>query len=160
MTLEWQEIKTPGTLDDETGNGVRTMNYHADVSGQSDESVKSAVEQGVEKAVAMLASNIRDDSCYMLCEWDRRSSTLRIVVTDVKKESDSPLVVECSFGGLNTKMQQLKNSSESDWESEVNDCVEKVQYWARDYLTTCAEFMNYSLVAAFHSESRSKCALL
>lgn len=160
MTLEWQEIKTPNTPDDEIGSGVRYMNYRADVKGQSDESVKSAVEQCVEKTVAMLSSNIRDDSCYMLCEWDRPSSTLRVVVTDGKKENDSPLVVECSFVDLNSKMQQLKNSSVAQWEQEMDDCVEKIQYWARDYLTTCAEFMNYSLVAAFHSEDRSKCSLL
>lgn len=106
--------------------------------------MKSAIEQCIEKACSLLASNIQDDSLYLLFEWFADTATLKVLVTDSSKTQDAPQVIRCQF-------IRLENDAE---------IAERVQYWIRDYLTTCASFMQYSLVAAFHFQGREHCVLL
>jgi hypothetical protein len=82
----------------------------------------------------------------MLFEWDEDNASLSIVVSDAKKAHDSPQMVKCCFKALSENMP--------------SDYAENIHFWIRDYLTTCAGFMRYSLVAAFHTGNRNACTLL
>lgn len=108
----------------------------------------------------MLGQNIRSDSMYLLFEWDVVYSMLTIVVTDELKENDSEYVVKCCFEKLDERRNSDSGESEDDWENNVNEYASKVKYWIKDYLTTSSNFLGYSLVAAFHSETRDDAQIL
>ncbi|PCK07540.1 MAG: hypothetical protein COA42_13860 [Alteromonadaceae bacterium] len=132
MLLSWKETESIG----ECSEGII---HKSEYNGLEEAGVKLALGECVEKSTSFLHLNINDESLYLLFEWCVLSSVLTIVVTDSKKQSDSPHVVQCSFNEIET---------------------ENVQYWLRDYITTCQSFMNYSLVAAFHCKSRAESTLL
>lgn len=160
MNLVWKEQQRVSPLAAAVGDNAQHVIYLAEVESQSDEMVKSALESSIEKSVGFLSKNVKDESRYMLFEWDVACSMLTIVVTDDAKKVDSPIVVKCSFSGLDGALKVAKAKSEAEWERQVNDHAENVNYWLKDYLTTCPGFMNYSLVAAFHCKDRSSCVLL
>lgn len=138
MHLHWQE----NTIQSNTGS-----QQHQHVSqylGDTDQSIKAALGQCVEKAAELLPVNIQDDSLFLLFEWNKEHSQLNIVVSDADKNQDSPHLVRCDFTGLQNPAAYQ----------------EKVSYWLTDYLTTCAAFMNFSLVAAFYVNNRQESTLL
>ncbi|WP_054112562.1 hypothetical protein [Marinagarivorans algicola] len=118
--------------------------HNAKCSHSEHLALKLAIEQCIEKACSLLVSNIQNDSLYLLFEWFPDVATLSVVVTDSSKMQDAPYVIECQF--------TLSDNNA--------DMSEQIQYWIRDYLTTCASFMQYSLVAAFHSQGREHSVLL
>jgi len=85
----------------------------------------------------MLHLTIQDSSLYLLFEWNTDDTTLTIVVTDAEKKQDSNRIVRCAMVATD--------------EEGAAETAEKIQYWIRDYLTTCDGFFAYSLVAIFHS---------
>ena len=117
--------------------------HSASLEATSDEKMQQGIDACIEKACGLLENNIQDDSRYMLFGWDVDTSTLTIVVTDDEKERDSRNVVQCHF---------IVTAKQLD--------PEDIQFWIKDYLTTCAPFLRYSLIAAFHRESRVSCVLL
>jgi len=160
MNLVWKEHQGVNPFEAAAGDTTEYVVYLSEVENHSDEMVKSSIESCIEKSVSYLPKNVKDESRYMLFEWDVVYSILTIVVTDDAKEYDSPMVVKCCFSGLDDLTQAVQAKSENEWERYVNDYAEKVKYWIKDYLTTCPGFMNYSLVATFHCEDRSNCVLL
>ncbi|MFT7245652.1 MAG: hypothetical protein ACI82A_003023 [Candidatus Azotimanducaceae bacterium] len=130
--MNWEESKIVADAQESTG-------HMSECIAQDEGSVRLALGECVEKSISLLQANINDESLYLLFEWCASSSVLSIVVTDSSKKSDSPHIVKCTFTNLET---------------------EDVQYWLRDYFTTCASFMKYSLVAAFHCDKRSQSTLL
>ena len=109
--------------------------------GDDPQQQRAAIAACIEKAVWLLPQNIHDTSRYFLCEWNGEQSLLSIVVSDDSKRRDAENIAQCRFAA-------------ADFDAET------IRLWIRDYLTTCAGFMHYSLVAMFHTGNRSHCELL
>lgn len=158
MNLNWTVQKRRDPFAVAVGDTTEFVIHFAEFDGDSDEQVEAAINACIDRASALLDKNVHDNSMFLLFEWDPVYSILTIVVTDSSKERDSTDVVKCSFPAIDTKMQHFKPSDE--WERKTNDYAEDIQFWIKDYLATCTSFLGYSLVAAFHKESRDKCVLL
>jgi len=154
MKLNWKESST-----DSASEADKTRHF-AECVENIESHIISAIEQCIDKTMSLLSLNVKDESRYLMFEWDTKNSVLTTVVTDDLKENDSVHVVVCSMPGLNSEMLQIKNTSVEDWESKIEDYSFDVKYRINDYLTTCSEFLRYSLIAAFHNESRDKSILV
>ncbi|MFT7559483.1 MAG: hypothetical protein ACI93R_001394 [Flavobacteriales bacterium] len=170
MILEWKESKGVSSFRKTNGYCAENIIHASKFNGVKDGDIKNTLVECIEKASGLLGENINDESLYLLFEWDTSHSTLTIAVTDSTKKNDSPQIITCSFTSLNTAIESADNDihdihdihdiSKDTSEENVNDYTDKVQYWITNYLTTCATFMQFSLVAAFHSGSRDECTLL
>lgn len=132
MILSWEESTSFG----ECSESIR---HNSEYAGTEESGVRLALAECVEKSISLLHTNINDESLYLMFEWSVSSSALSIVVTDSSKKIDSSQMVRCCFKKLE---------------------AEDIQYWLGDYLTTCESFMRYSLVAAFHCQTRVESVLL
>ncbi|MFT4797754.1 MAG: hypothetical protein ACJAYE_000945 [Candidatus Azotimanducaceae bacterium] len=132
MFLSWEENKLIVDAQEKTG-------HISECVAQNEGGIRLALGECVEKSISLLQTNINNESLYLMFEWCALSSILTVVVTDSSKKIDSQHIVKCTFAKLES---------------------EDVQYWLRDYFTTCASFMKYSLVAAFHCDKRSESTLL
>lgn len=151
MALNWNK-------NDSVFDEVESIVYLAQSDKSEDLEVKQDIDECIAKAIELLDENVKDQSMYLLFEWDIENSKLTAVVTDESKKNDSSQVVECQFTSINDRLQAFKASSDSD--VAVEDCVGKIRYWIRDNLTTNVDFFQFSLIAAFHSSSRQECVLL
>lgn len=127
--------------------------YAISVSDTSEKAIRQIIEDCADKAIALLKQNIQDDSLYLLFEWYPQEAKLNIVVTDASKTQDAPISVTCTFSSL-----ALELARES--EEQYLNYIESVKFWLHDYLSTCTGFFSYSLVAIFHSSSRTSTELL
>lgn len=134
--------------------------FFAEFEEVEEDLVKLYIVACIDKSIALLTKNITEMSLYYLCEWDMRCSTLTIVITDETKSIDSKNIVKCSFNHANKKFHKVGCSSFIEWENAMNSYAGIVRNGIRDYLMTCPEFMNYSLVAIFHSRDRRSAELL
>lgn len=123
--------------------------FVASFTAQTDLSAQQALDECIVKAMQLLHDNVTNSSMYLMFEWDAPNSVLTIAVTDPTKSVDGPFPVVCTFAWG----EQLQGRT-------LGETAEQVQYWIKDYLTTCSEFYNYSLVAVFHVGDRSKTVLL
>jgi hypothetical protein len=105
--------------------------------------------------VACLDANVKNESLYFMVEWAPSCSVLRLAVTDAGKVQDSREVVVCQFPTLNTVLQQAEDGA-----ARLEAFSDKVCFWAKDYLSTSTEFMNYSLVALYATTVRAEAVLL
>jgi hypothetical protein len=64
-------------------------------------------------------------------------------------------VVVCQFSALNRVLQQAEDGA-----ARLEAFSDKVSFWAKDYLSTSTEFMNYSLVALYATTVRAEAVLL
>ncbi|WP_348679272.1 hypothetical protein [Alcanivorax profundi] len=133
MTLEWNE----------QAQQEGTVLYTLSCAGNDEDAIKAGVEAALEKAVSLLDRNVRDDSRYLLCEWDADAARLQVVVSDDSKTKDAPEAVECCFEPFDAALD-----------------VALLQFLIRDYLTTCTAFLGWSLLAAFHEGDRQRSRLL
>ncbi|WP_160153868.1 hypothetical protein [Microbulbifer sp. ALW1] len=143
MKLYWTACHNNDLLQDTTGDKTQHVIHQSSFNGSSTSDIPLAISACVDKACDLLENGIRDDSRFMLFGWDANASTLTIVVTDDDKVRDSRDVVQCEF---------ITDDHQLD--------PEDIQFWIKDYLTTCSQFLRYSLIAAFHRESRATCTLL
>jgi hypothetical protein len=127
-----------------TKNTETTQHFHQANSSDA-ENIQHDIGACIEKAITLLPNNINDDSLYFLVEWCSNSSTLSVVVTDDSKQNESPEVTSCSFSTTNESSEQF---------------IDNVKYWVKDYLTTSAGFIQFSLVAVFGLGNRDKMELL
>lgn len=123
--------------------------HSAEMTGSSEQQIRQALESCADKAIALLDTNIQDDSLYLLFEWNLISSSLSVVVTDASKTYDASESIYCSF----TELARLD-------EAQKISNVDSINFWLHDYLTTCTAFFRYSLVAIFHSSTRNNTELL
>ena len=72
MTLEWNE----------QAQQEGTVLYTLSCAGNDEDAIKAGVEAALEKAVSLLDRNVRDDSRYLLCEWNADAARLQVVVSD------------------------------------------------------------------------------
>ena len=133
MTLQWNE----------QAQQAGTVLYTLSCAGNDEDAIKAGVEAALEKAVSLLDRNVRDDSRYLLCEWDADAARLQVVVSDDSKTKDAPEAVECCFEPFDAALD-----------------VALLQFLIRDYLTTCTAFLGWSLLAAFHEGDRQRSRLL
>ena len=133
---------------------TKTLNntLHSATELASEENIlRKAIEACADKAISLLNTNIQDDSLYLLFEWNEALAKLSVVVTDSTKKNDSQESVHCTFANL---AQSNINQTQSTAHTAA------IKFWLHDYLTTCAAFFNYSLVAIFHNNQRSNTELL
>ena len=159
MTLIWQQTSTTTTLNNAAIDD-NCLLFSATCHQQDDQAIASAIAETIEKAVSILHMNIVDDSQYLLFEWDTEKSTLSVVVTDQLKQTDSNHIVQCVMVALHAEMDKLKNVSPQQWQSKSAEISDQIRYTLSNYLTTCAGFFNFSLVAAYHEQSRKNTVLL
>ena len=143
MKLHWDIIKDCTPAESAASEDTAHALHLCEFKGESDRDVQLAINTSIDKACDLLEQNIQDDSRYLLFEWNAKASTLTIVVTDDGKERDSREVVQCHFAANDIALNP-----------------DDIQFWIRDYLTTCTQFLHYSLIAAFHRDSRADCTLL
>jgi hypothetical protein len=122
--------------------------FSANCSDSDELLIAKVIGETIEQAILNLGRNFNNDSMFLLFEWDKDTSTLTVVVTDQAKQYDSNIVVECKFNAL------------AEMELQADQLADNIHYWIKDYLTTCDSFFQYSLVAVFHAEQRSKAVLL
>ena len=135
MSLEWK-----------VASNSSTHVTHISVCEDSHElAIKQAMEESVEKAISLLANNIRDDSLYFLIEWHSDTSTVKITVTDDSKTKVSAETVSCQC--------HIDDSHSSAYALSIQD-------WVKDYLTTSSSFIRFSLVAVFRLGSQGQSILL
>lgn len=120
-------------------------------------SLKAALETCASKAISLLGTNIQDDSLYLVFEWDMPNARLNVAVTDATKQLDSPDTVGADFPALQQEIDALPESERAVKEEET---IELVKFLLSDYLASCGAFFRYSLVAIFHSSTRSASTLL
>jgi hypothetical protein len=141
-----------------TSDNLYTAEFTIVDFDKTDESgLCEAFESCAEHAIGLLTENIQDDSLYLLFEWDRSTSILNIVVTDASKKNDSSIKVTCVFSGIEVSLNKLDKASREEREKEY---VDSIKFWLHDYLPINTTFLNYSLVAIFHSSSRAETELL
>ena len=133
MTLQWNE----------QAQQEGAVLYTLSCAGNDEDAIKAGVEAALEKAVSLLDRNVRDDSRYLLCEWNADAARLQVVVSDDSKTKDAPEAVECCFEPFDAALD-----------------VALLQFLIRDYLTTCTAFLGWSLLAAFHEGDRQRSRLL
>lgn len=134
----------------QAGNNVV---YSTSISETSEKIVRQTIETVTDKAIQLLKKNIQDNSLYLLFEWDINTATLNIVVTDANKNLDAPESVCCIFSSLAIELARENEEQRLNY-------TESVKFWLHDYLTICTAFFSYSLVAIFHSSTRSNTELL
>ena len=154
MKLNWNENKE--MLDTSTD----TIVHSASIEEASEAGLKVAVIDSIDKATSLLSDNIGDDSRYLLFEWDVNNSALTVVVTDDDKKHDSKHIVKCTMSSHAKNMKTLETASKDDWELKAQEVADYVRESIHNYLTTCRAFMQFSLIAIFHSDSRNKTRLL
>ena len=131
MTLDW-------TIEHDT---LHTAAF----SDPSPASMASVINNMMEKAISLLNDNTKNESRYLLLEWTTSKKILSVVVTDDTKSQDSDHIIKLAFtGNLN----------------DADEFIGDLKFYSKDFLTTCDDFMNYSLIAAFCIDGRDKAQLL
>jgi len=123
--------------------------HYTECAQQQHEELASAINAGMDRAIAIIGQSIRDDARYLLCMWDSANGTLDIVTTDDDKQIDAPESVRMQF----TAWAATADADRTEQEDSLH-------FWIRDYLTTSAEFLHFSLIALFSSDQRQHTRLL
>lgn len=131
----------------------------------ANQTLKDALEICAAKAISLLDKNIQDDSLYLLFEWNSSTAELTIVVTDADKQRDSSLSVGAKFAELHQHTQDQNHRETAlqpggEDSEKINISDELVKFFISDYLASCSAFFRFSLVAIFHSSTRSNTNLL
>ena len=108
--------------------------------------IQAALQICADFSFAMLDENIVSDSMYCLFIWNTEKLSLRVVVTDESKTVDSVHIVEMT-------LQAFKNDG-------AEELADTVKFWLTDYLTTCPEFLSFSLLAGFVRAERDRVELM
>tara|TARA_R110001592_G_scaffold57536_5_gene174664 strand:- start:10702 stop:11145 length:444 start_codon:yes stop_codon:yes gene_type:complete len=128
--------------------------YVTDSAAQLETELEPLIIACVDKAVSVMPENINDDSLYLIFEFDDHR-VLRIVMTDDTKQQESAYGIACDMSSVTPYL------AESDyWKFKDERFADIVKHCIRDYLTTCAAFMRYSLVAVFSEGDRARTELL
>jgi hypothetical protein len=105
-------------------------------AANTQESIKIVVLACADKAFSLFGDIVKDESMYCLFNWDFAQQALTINVTDPSKTV------------LADKGVQLVLENYAAYLTDKEDQQEQMQLWLHNHLTTSAEFLQYSLVAA------------
>jgi len=155
MSLTWETVSN-----DNSESIIFQANSLVDADSNEGVDLSAAIDECIEKSVAQMPENINDDSMFMLFEWSGVESLLTVVVTDHDKKHDSKVAITCQFSALQAKLEGLKAKEDGSWQKELDRYSDEIEFWIRDCLSSCTGFMRFSLIAAFHKETRSKSILL
>src|SRR5690554_1661401 len=153
MSLNWSLSEGHNPFVSNDPHAAEGRFHHAQSNAMDDSALVNDTDAALDKAVSFLNANVKNESRYFLVEWNRPSSTLRLAVTDDAKLEDGADVVVLGFTALNAKIQTA-----GDLERELYS--EKMQFWVKEYLSICAGFMDYSLVAVFTDSTRDRVRML
>lgn len=153
MSLNWSLSEGNNPFVSNDPHAAECRFHHAQSNAMDDSALVNDIDAALDKAVSFLNANVKNESRYFLVEWNRPSSTLRLAVTNDAKLEDGADVVVLGFTALNAKIQTAGDS-----ERELYS--EKMQFWVKEYLSICAGFMDYSLVAVFTDSTRDRVRML
>jgi len=122
--------------------------HQAVSAANTQESLKVAVLACADYAFSMFDDNVKDESMYCLFDWDFSQQTLTISITDPSKTVFSKHLV------------QLTLENYAAYLVEKEDQQEQIQLWLHNHLTTSAEFLQFSLVAAIIADGDSSNSVL
>ncbi|MFT4907457.1 MAG: hypothetical protein ACI978_001540 [Oleispira sp.] len=105
-------------------------------SNESEAELKEAVLEAADYAFDLLHENIEDDSMFCLFDWDFAKQRLLIAVTDPSKKKLAKHTVELTLTGYASHI------------ADKEDQQEQIQLWVHNHITTAANFLQFSLVAA------------
>jgi hypothetical protein len=105
-------------------------------SSESEAELKEAVLEAADYAFDLLHENIEDDSMFCLFDWDFAKQRLLIAVTDPSKKKLAKHTVELTLTGYASHI------------ADKEDQQEQIQLWVHNHITTAANFLQFSLVAA------------
>jgi hypothetical protein len=123
--------------------------HYAQCNDPEDAVVQSFINSAIERAIAIIPQSMHENARYLLFNWDSNKSCLNVVTTDDDKSHDAPESIQ-----LDIPAWQSSTGSVTGEQSDT------LHYWIRDYLTTCAEFLHYSLIAVYCEGDRSNTRLL
>jgi len=122
---------------------------HSSVSTSGNEAeLKQAVLGAADYAFNLLDQNIEDDSMFCLFDWDFDKKKLLIAVTDPSKKKLAKHTVELILTGY------------ADHIADKEDQQEQIQLWLHNYITTAANFLQFSLVAAIIADGDTGSSVL
>jgi len=122
---------------------------HSSVSTSGNEAeLKQAVLDAADYAFNLLDQNIEDDSMFCLFDWDFDKKKLLIAVTDPSKKKLAKHTVELILTGY------------ADHIADKEDQQEQIQLWLHNYITTAANFLQFSLVAAIIADGDTGSSVL
>ncbi len=153
MSLNWNMSEGENPFAAEQQGAAVCRFHYAESPASEDRALKDDMEEALEKAMALLNANVKNESRYFLVEWDRANAVLRLAVTDDRKQQDAADVVTCRFTSLHQRLQ-------TEDESAAEACSDKINFYAKDYLSTCTGFMDYSLVAMYTDGARNEACML
>lgn len=134
-TSLWQIQSAPGHTE-----------YRASFAGRDKSALKQALETAARHAISLLDRNIREDSLYLLFEWNPSAAELAIVVTDAEKKRDG----DCRVVAVLPEVQT----------APTPELDETIPFLLSDFLASYSPFFSYSLVAIFHQSTRAHTRLL
>jgi len=105
-------------------------------SNESEAELKEAVLEAADYAFDLLHENIEDDSMFCLFDWNFAKQRLLIAVTDPSKNKLAKHTVELTLTGYASHI------------ADKEDQQEQIQLWVHNHITTAANFLQFSLVAA------------
>lgn len=110
---------------------------HRAVSAENtQDSIKCIVLECATYAFSLFDENVKNESMYCLFDWDYAQQTLTIDVTDPSKQILAKHTVQLILENYDAYL------------TGKEDQLEQMQLWLHNFLTTSAEFLQYSLVAA------------
>jgi hypothetical protein len=125
---------------------------------QCDEKHEEAIHQHLnlvlDRAIGIIPQSIHDDARYLLFTWNSDSATLDIVSTNDDKTHDASENVQLHIE------QWQQTTGQSLTEQSLTEQTDNIHFWIKDYLTTCSEFLHFSLVAMLSLGDRAKTQLL
>ena len=105
-------------------------------SNESEAELKEAVLEAADYAFDLLHENIEDDSMFCLFDWNFAKQRLLIAVMDPSKKKLAKHTVELTLTGYASHI------------ADKEDQQEQIQLWVHNHITTAANFLQFSLVAA------------
>ena len=141
QVINWQ-------TDSETSTDASLIHY-AQCLDPGDTAAQLFINSAIDRAIAIIPQSMHENARYLLFSWDSDKACLKVVTTDDDKSHDAPESIQ-----LDIPAWQVDAGGPGSEQSE------KLHYWIRDYLTTCGEFLHYSLIAVYCDGDRTKTRLL
>lgn len=131
----------------ETNSNGRVL-HKASSAENTQDSIKKAVLECATHAFSLFDENVKNESMYCLFNWDYSQQTLTIDVTDPSKQILAKHTVQLTLENYDSYL------------TEKEEQLEQMQLWLHNFLTTSAEFLQYSLVAAMVADGDTNQSVL
>jgi hypothetical protein len=125
MTIDWQQQQAESS----------TI-FSAQSSSTDKQQIKHCVDACLQKMIEHLEQDVTDQAMYLVCQWLPANATLQLLTADPELQPCGKITVQCQLDGLKEMDDEL---------------LAEFKFWLRDYLTTAAGFLHYSLVAVMRA---------